>query len=550
VENFQTFQLYLKALRKKFQGKLRDIKFNSKNYDVSLNIIQPYRIYEYSSIHLVQPITSFEEVLLNTIRKYKTNVWKISNIEDYKLYRLHNFCFLPALNIKTEKVIGCLLVNEWINQFENYHSKYWRLKTLSFRIINWISCHDIIFKETDLIYKSKVINSIVKQAKHLFKNINLLEQGFERILGLSALILVGISFNEYEKYLEIGLKEIEKELSNFINKDGFVKSKNPEDLYYTLYFLVIIHEWLLNSRRQTPIQITSYIHSLGICFNFLKLNNDTLPLFNGANEINIQKLDEIIRSRGYAFNKVENIFCGFGKIKHKKIEILIDGNTPASTAYAKNYQAGALSFELYSSGQKFITNTGSGKYSGSNLSFLSSTTAAHSTLNINDTSSCIFQKNKLIAKHFGNSLINDLDIYKKEFKSDKATTQCILAHNGYEKRFGIKFERQITLFKDKNTIEGLDTLILKNKKKNFLTYSIRFHVHPDIRITKTMGNDILLSSDKGDGWIFRCTQIPTKLEKNLYLGNPDSIKENFFILLEGQIESELTNIIWYLEKAK
>jgi len=65
-----------------------------------------------------------------------------------------------------------------------------------------------------------------------------------------------------------------------------------------------------------------------------------------------------------------------------------------------------------------------------------------------------------------------------------------------------------------------------------------------------MGNDILLSCDKGDGWIFRCPQVPTKLEKNLYLGNPDNIKENFFILLEGQIESELTNIIWYLEKAK
>jgi uncharacterized heparinase superfamily protein len=54
----------------------------------------------------------------------------------------------------------------------------------------------------------------------------------------------------------------------------------------------------------------------------------------------------------------------------------------------------------------------------------------------------------------------------------------------------------------------------------------------------------------GEGWIFRSPQIPTKIEKNLYFGNPDNIKESSFILLEGNIENENTNIIWHLEKAK
>jgi uncharacterized heparinase superfamily protein len=65
-----------------------------------------------------------------------------------------------------------------------------------------------------------------------------------------------------------------------------------------------------------------------------------------------------------------------------------------------------------------------------------------------------------------------------------------------------------------------------------------------------MGNDILLSSNGGEGWIFRSPQIPNKIEKNLYFGNSDNIKESSFILLEGNIENENTNIIWHLEKAK
>ena len=111
-------------------------------------------------------------------------------------------------------------------------------------------------------------------------------------------------------------------------------------------------------------------------------------------------------------------------------------------------------------------------------------------------------------------------------------------------------ERQITLFKLKNHIEGIDSLKCKNLENKNLTFSVRFHIHPDIRITKTMGNDILLSSSGGEGWIFRSPQIPTKIEKNLYFGNSDNIKETSFILLEGNVENENTNIIWHLEKDK
>jgi uncharacterized heparinase superfamily protein len=247
---------------------------------------------------------------------------------------------------------------------------------------------------------------------------------------------------------------------------------------------------------------------------------------------------------------MDNIFCGYAKVKSKKIEIFIDANNPSSILHSKNYQAGPLSFELVSNGVKFVCNSGSGKNLSEELFYLSSSTAAHSTVTINDTSSCIFQKNKLIRKYYGNSLIEKHKIFKKEFKNNKEFIQCIVGHDGYQERFKILHERQITLFKNKSHIEGVDNLNFKSLRNKNLRFSVRFHIHPDIRITKTIGNDILLSSTNGEGWIFRSQQIPTKIEKNLYFGNPNNIKESSFILLEGKIESENTNIIWHLEKAK
>ncbi|MBT4699026.1 MAG: hypothetical protein HOB75_02925 [Alphaproteobacteria bacterium] len=550
MSNLNTFNLYLLSLKKSFQDGLREKKFKSSNYNVSLGGIQPHRIYESSNIFLIQDLINHDPIILNSVRKFTTNVWKITNLEKDKTKKLHNFCWLPALNIKTEKELGCLIIDQWINNFSNYNEKYWTLDVVTMRLIYWISSYEIIFKNSDLIFRSKVINNIVKQTKHLFKNISLVSSGVNKIKSLAALILVGNSFEQYEEYTQFGLKNLEDELGNFVNKDGFVKSKNPEDLFWTLYFLVLIKEWLILSRKQTPAFINIYINSLGICFKFLRFSNGDLPLFNGANHINTEKFYEFLESRGYEFENMENIFCGYAKIKSKKIELFIDANNPSSMLHSRNYQAGPLSFELTSGGIKFICNSGSGKNLGEELSYLSSSTAAHSTVTINDTSSCIFQKNALIRKYFGNSLIEKHNIFKQEFKNDKEFIQCVVGHDGYEKRFKILHERQITLFKLKNHIEGIDSLKCKNLENKNLTFSVRFHIHPDIRITKTMGNDILLSSSGGEGWIFRSPQIPTKIEKNLYLGNSDNIKESSFILLEGNIENENTNIIWHLEKAK
>ncbi|NCU55681.1 MAG: hypothetical protein EBW78_02110, partial [Candidatus Fonsibacter ubiquis] len=174
MSNINTFNLYLLSLKKSFQDRLREKKFKSSNYNVSLGGIQPHRIYESSNIFLIQDLINNDPIVLNSVRKFTTNIWKITNLENDKAKKLHDFSWLPALNIKTEKELGCLIVDQWINNFSNYNEKYWTLDIITTRLINWISSYEIIFKNSDLIFRSKVINNIVKQAKHLFKNINLI----------------------------------------------------------------------------------------------------------------------------------------------------------------------------------------------------------------------------------------------------------------------------------------------------------------------------------------------------------------------------------------
>jgi len=186
VSNLNTFNLYLLSLKKRFQDGLREKKFKSSNYNVSLGGIQPHRIYESSNIFLIQDLINNDPIILNSVRKFTTNLWKITNLDEDKTKKLHNFCWLPALNIKTEKELGCLIIDQWINNFSNYNEKYWALDVVTMRLIYWISSYEIIFKNSDLIFRSKVINNIVKQTKHLFKNISLVSGGVDKIRSLAA----------------------------------------------------------------------------------------------------------------------------------------------------------------------------------------------------------------------------------------------------------------------------------------------------------------------------------------------------------------------------
>ena len=82
------------------------------------------------------------------------------------------------------------------------------------------------------------------------------------------------------------------------------------------------------------------------------------------------------------------------------------GSTP-NTRYTKDYQSGALSFEIVSNGKKLISNCGYYEKPNNKLCQLSKSTAAHSTLVVDDNSSCKFAKTQ------------DTVVNKKRFKNTK-----------------------------------------------------------------------------------------------------------------------------------
>ena len=47
---------------------------------------------------------------------------------------------------------------------------------------------------------------------------------------MTAIVLTGLVFKEYEENYDIGIKEIENLVKKFFDSDGFPLSRNPHDL--------------------------------------------------------------------------------------------------------------------------------------------------------------------------------------------------------------------------------------------------------------------------------------------------------------------------------
>ncbi|MDC1476072.1 heparinase II/III family protein [Pelagibacteraceae bacterium] len=545
----KSIKLYFFSIFKLFFSNFKNFYFKSNFYNKKLISFTPERIQYSPSSYLSASLITLNNDFYKITNTTPELLWKINKSEKLKFDNLHSFLWLARLDRKNSKKVTQHIIKSWIDIFFNYQPNVWEMEITARRIIAWSSNTDLTLEDSDNLYKKKFFLSLVKQSNFLIKNLNSLFYGSSKIICSAAIILAGLIFKENDSSYKIGIKELEKNIKNYFNEEGFPKSRNPEEVFICIKYLVLIREWFKEAQKPIPDFLNEIIQKCGNCYAILSCSNNQFPLFNGATEINYKEYDVFLKSLKYKFFDKNYEVGDLIKVKKKKFEFFIDCGNPPSNNYAKYYQAGCLSFEIISNKKKIICNSGYGKYLSSGFSSLSRSTAAHSTLYINNTSSCRFEKNKTINKMYGNSLIEKLKITKKNYTEDKDYYLVSASHNGYEKKFGYIHTRSIKILKKEDKIFGEDQLEKTRNNSNPLLYFIRFHIYPDTKIVKTKaGNSILISLSNREGWLLRSDTNNFEIDKNIFLGNKSKIINNESIYIAGKINQGKNLIKWSIEK--
>ena len=452
---------------------------------------------------------------------------------------MHSFFWLFSLDLKSSKTSVQSIILNWINTNYNYNSKSWEIDVLSKRIIAWISYSKLTYEDSDQEYKEKFNSLIKKQVNHLINEIQRSKSIDDKMISCSAIILAGLSYQEKLKYLDFGLNLLKKIIKSSFNSEIFPKSRNVRQLNFYLKHFVLIREWLRESQNDIPDYIDETIYYLGQAYFLTWQSIKKNILFNGNIEFNLEDFDEYLKRLGYKF-KNENYEVGeYIILKNKKISIVMDVGSSPEKKFSEEYQSGALSFEILLTNKKLICNSGYFQNYKHKLNAISKSTANHSTLILDNHSSCKLrkQKNQKSKIEQGLKIINKSVVFEKNYWSINS------AHDGYLKQYGIIHDRKIEFFPEQYKFIGYDKLI---KKKNFKNsnFEIRFHLDPEAKIMKTQDEKTIFIEIDHEGWKFSANNYKLGIETGLYFGKKNSYIENQNIFISGMTQKENQTINW------
>ena len=338
-------------------NKLRKIYLNSSIYNKKISKIDNNILSYKPSPSILNFLIKFEKKKNNIEEYYLNSIWQNEQIkeEDYK--KLHNFFWLFTLDLKSSKKITQSIILSWIETNKNYNTNNWEIDTLSRRIISWISNSKLTYEESDEDYKLQFNFIVKKQINHLINEINRSEVVNDKMIGCTAIILSGLSYNDY-KILNYGLNLLKKISNNSFDTQGFPKSRNFRQLVFYLKYFILIRELLKESQNNIPEYLDESIFYLGQSYNFIWQSTKLSFLFNGNHEMDHSDFDKYLQLRGYKFKNQNNEFGGYGLFKNKNVSIMMDIGIPPDKKFSTNFQSGPLSFEMFFSGEKIITNSG------------------------------------------------------------------------------------------------------------------------------------------------------------------------------------------------
>ena len=521
-------------------NQIKNFYLNSKIYNKRISKISNNTLEYKPTPALLDCLIKYEKKKIKIEDLYLNSVWSNKNLDEKDHRNLHSFFWLFGLDLKSSKKITQSVILNWIEENYNYNKKNWQIDILSKRIIAWISNSKLTYDDSDEIYKKKFNSIIQKQINHLINEIEKSKWIDDKMIGCTAIILTGLSLNEKEKYLNFGLALLKKIIDFSFDNQSFPKSRNIRQLTFYLKYFVLIREWLKESQSEIPKYLDEIIFYLGKHYSILCQGKNKTMLFNGNHETNNKEFDQYLNTHGYKFKNNSFETGGYVVLKNKKISLVMDVGSSPEKRFSKDYQYGALSFEIVSNDKKLICNSGYFQKIKHKLNDISRSSANHSTLIIDNHSSCKINKSKIEVE-------NGLKILNKNFVMEKNYWNICASHDGYNKQYGIIHERQIEFFPESNKFIGIYK-ILKKKKFKSSNFEIRFHLEPTTKIMKTQDGKSILIDIENEGWKFSAQGYTIDIETGLYFGKKNSFTENQNLFILGITQKEDQFIKWEFEK--
>lgn len=377
--------------------------------------------------------------------------------------------------------------------------------------------------------------------------------GVAKLRSLTAILLAGLCVAEQEAYITSYLPVFNAELEKQILEDGGHISRDPGDLVELLLELLPLKQCFVARQIEPPEALYTAINRMNPLLRFLRLGDGSLGHFNGMGPTFLDQVATVLAydDAGGTFSGGIAPNSGYARLAAGETIVLADVGGAPPLQLSDRAHAGCASFEMSAGYEPLITNCGAPVDATGDWYIVSRSTAAHSTLTIEDLSSSRLIKAQ--GQVGGRELfwLTGPHHVQHELIEQPLSAGFRISHDGYRDRFGLIHRRTLTLRKSGLELEGNDQLTPSNSGSDLepiARFAIRFHLHP--RVTANFARStsaVTLTTPAGQMWRFFADGADIDVEESIFFADPICLRRSLQIVLKGPC-TKTTSVNWKLEK--
>jgi uncharacterized heparinase superfamily protein len=435
---------------------------------------------------------------------------------------------LRAANGEAGRRAARELVGRWIDDYRAWDAFSWRPDLVGRRLAAWLGHMEFLGAPTNTLFRRRLLVSVARQTHHLARVLPGGLSGGALLAAIAGLILGGLALPRGGHLVIRGGKLLRRELARQVFADGGHRERSPSAQFAVLRLLTNLRAALANAQAEIPSVLDDTIKAMMPILRLFQHGDGGLALFNDSNEEQDWLVDMALARAGAAQAAPRGVApkeaadSGFQRLAAGRTLVIVDGGCPPSHGFNRHAHAGTLSFEMSVGRERLIVNCGAhggrGEWRQAQRS-----TAAHSTLVVDDTNSSVFSATPGMIR-------GPRSVTCRREEAD-GNVWLEMSHDGYEPSFGLIHRRRLFLTAGGEDLRGEDRLVGDGRRP----FVIRFHLHPDVAATPAHnGQAVLLRLAGGAGWRLRATGGSVSLSESVYLGRRGEMRRSQQVVIAGE----------------
>ena len=461
---------------------------------------------------------------------------------------------LRAADTALARVNGRALVADWIRlRGRPDRSLGWSAPVAARRLLSWLSQSPLILAGADRAFYRQFMKSVGRHGAVLQRAYFASATAENRLLVVIALAALGLCAEGLGKAQKRWTRWLVDELGREILPDGGHVSRNPQMLVDLLHDLLPLRQAYAARGLEPPPVLLNSIDRMMPMLRLFRHGDGTLALFNGMGTTEPDAVATALAYDDARAAPLENApWSGYQRIEAGEAVLVMDTGKAPRPPFARKAHAGSLAFELSSAGQPLIVNCGAAQRERPAVQEAARSTAAHSTLVVQDASSCRFAASSRLGSWLRGQIVagpKNVDVTRTQ---DEAGVLLQASHDGYARRFGVLHRRRVKLDRTGRKLEGEDRLVTAPRRGLSGTspthYAVRFHLAPSTQ-AELVDEDTRVSIALADGqrWSMTAGGNMLALEESIFFAAPDGSRNTAQIVvhLDARVVSSLQ---WRLER--